>query len=43
MGGVGVAWDENERRDVDVKHAVHAVEQAAKTVSDHLLENQRRS
>jgi DNA-binding IclR family transcriptional regulator len=43
MGSVGVAWDENERRDVDVQHAVHAVEQAAKTISDRLLENQRRS
>ncbi|MDR6509138.1 DNA-binding IclR family transcriptional regulator [Arthrobacter oryzae] len=37
LGSVGVAWHENERRDVDIRHAVRAVKQAATT--DRLLEN----
>jgi DNA-binding IclR family transcriptional regulator len=41
LGSVGVAWDENERRDVDVEHAVLAVKQAAATMSERLLEEQR--
>ena len=41
LGSVGVAWDENERRDVDVQHAVLAVKQAATTISDRLMEKQR--
>jgi len=42
LGSVGVAWDENERRDVDVQHAVLAVKQAATTISERLMEKQRR-
>jgi DNA-binding IclR family transcriptional regulator len=41
LGSVGVAWDENERRDVDVQHAVLAVQQAATTISGRLREKQR--
>ncbi|WP_370961542.1 IclR family transcriptional regulator [Amycolatopsis sp. cg9] len=41
LGSVGVAWDEKERRDVDVEHAVLAVKQAAATISERLLEHQR--
>ncbi|GAB2893211.1 hypothetical protein [Streptomyces mayteni] len=41
LGSVGVAWDENERRDVEVQHAVLAVKQAATTISERLLEQQR--
>lgn len=40
LGSVGVAWDENERRDVEVEHAVLAVKQAAATISKRLLERQ---
>ncbi|MER6976136.1 IclR family transcriptional regulator [Streptomyces carpinensis] len=40
LGSVGVAWDENERRDVAVEHAVLAVKQAAKTISERLKEAQ---
>ncbi|WP_406020670.1 IclR family transcriptional regulator [Nocardioides sp. NBC_00850] len=36
LGSVGVAWDENERRDVDVEHAVLAVRGAATTISERL-------
>jgi DNA-binding IclR family transcriptional regulator len=43
VGSVGVAWDENARRDVDIQHAVLAVKQAATTISERLLENQHRS
>ncbi|MEU1692019.1 IclR family transcriptional regulator [Streptomyces sp. NPDC005774] len=42
LGSVGTAWDENERRDVDVQHAVLAIKQAAATISERLMENQRR-
>jgi DNA-binding IclR family transcriptional regulator len=38
LGSVGVAWNEKERRDVDVEHAVLAVKQAATTISDRLME-----
>ncbi|MFD2469010.1 IclR family transcriptional regulator [Amycolatopsis silviterrae] len=38
LGSVGVAWDENKRRGVDVEHAVLAVKQAASTISGRLLE-----
>ncbi|MGW2169518.1 IclR family transcriptional regulator [Streptomyces sp. NPDC001705] len=41
LGSVGVAWNENERRDVEVQDAVLAVKQAAATISERLLENQR--
>ena len=36
LGSVGVAWHEKERRDVDVPHAVRAVQQAATTISERL-------
>jgi DNA-binding IclR family transcriptional regulator len=39
LGSVGVAWDEIERRDVDVQGAVAAVRQAAKTVSHRLAQD----
>jgi DNA-binding IclR family transcriptional regulator len=42
LGSVGVAWDENARRDVDVEHAVLAVKQAATTISERLSEERRR-
>ena len=42
LGSVGVAWDENARRDVDVEQAVLAVKQAAATISERLMEKQRR-
>ncbi|MFE5837475.1 IclR family transcriptional regulator [Arthrobacter sp. NPDC056493] len=41
LGSVGVAWDEKERRDVDVQKAVFAVKQAAMTVSDRLAEKRQ--
>jgi DNA-binding IclR family transcriptional regulator len=41
-GSVGVAWDENERRDVNVEHAVLAVKDAATTITERLMEKQRR-
>ena len=41
LGSVGVAWDEKERRDVEVEQAVAAVKRAATTVSQRLLEEQR--
>ncbi|MEV6647723.1 IclR family transcriptional regulator [Amycolatopsis sp. NPDC051371] len=41
VGSVGVAWDEQVRRDVDVEHAVLAVKLAATTISERLLEQQR--
>jgi DNA-binding IclR family transcriptional regulator len=41
LGSVGVAWDEKERRDVEVEHAVLAVKRAATTISQRLLEEQR--
>ncbi|MDQ0791603.1 hypothetical protein QFZ58_000091 [Streptomyces sp. B1I3] len=31
---MGTAWDEKERRDVDVEHAVLAIKQAATTISE---------
>lgn len=40
LGSVGVAWDEKERRDVDVQQAVLAVQQAAMTISERLADNQ---
>ena len=43
LGSVGVAWDEHERRDVEVQQAVLAVKQAATTISERLMEKQRRS
>jgi DNA-binding IclR family transcriptional regulator len=39
LGSVGVAWDEKERRDVNVEHAVLAVKQAAATISGRLAAN----
>jgi DNA-binding IclR family transcriptional regulator len=41
LGSVGVAWDEKERRDVQVEQAVLAVKRAATTISQRLLEEQR--
>lgn len=43
VGSVGAAWDEKVRRDVDVPKAVLAVKQAAATISERLIEMQRRS
>ncbi|MEU6379415.1 IclR family transcriptional regulator [Streptomyces sp. NPDC046909] len=40
LGSVGVAWDENERRDVDLQQAVFAVKQAATTISERMMEGQ---
>ena len=42
LGSVGVAWDGIKRRDVDVEHAVLDVKQAATTISERLIEEQRR-
>jgi DNA-binding IclR family transcriptional regulator len=41
LGSVGVAWDEKERRDVDVERAVLAVKKAAATISERLLPAQK--
>jgi DNA-binding IclR family transcriptional regulator len=38
LGSVGVAWDQNARRDVDAEHAVRTVKQAAATISERMLE-----
>ena len=43
LGSVGVAWDENARRDVEVEQAVLAVKRAATTISERLMEKQRRT
>ena len=43
LGSVGVAWDEHARRDVEVEQAVLAVKQAATTISERMMEKQRRS
>ncbi|WP_205484623.1 IclR family transcriptional regulator C-terminal domain-containing protein, partial [Arthrobacter sp. Alg241-R88] len=43
LGSVGVAWDEKVRRDVDVQQAALAVQHAAATISERLMDNQRRS
>ncbi|MFJ5698672.1 IclR family transcriptional regulator [Arthrobacter sp. NPDC093139] len=40
LGSVGVAWDEKERRDVNVQHAIFAVKHAATTISERLIKNQ---
>jgi DNA-binding IclR family transcriptional regulator len=37
LGSVGVAWDEKERRDVNVEQAVIAVKHAATTISERLI------
>jgi DNA-binding IclR family transcriptional regulator len=37
---VGVAWDEQARRDVEVQHAALVVKQAATTISERLMEKQ---
>ena len=42
LGSVGVAWDENIR-DINVEQAIHAVTEAATTISERLAENQSRS
>lgn len=39
LGSVAVAWDEFERRDVDVQLAMLAVKQAAATISERLAQN----
>ena len=41
IGSVGVAWDEQERRDVEVEHAVFAVKQAAAKISERMRNGQR--
>ncbi|OZE22913.1 hypothetical protein CH256_21680 [Rhodococcus sp. 05-2254-6] len=43
LGSVGVAWDVNERRDVDVQRAVTAVKLAASKISDGVADIQRRA
>lgn len=40
LGSVGVAWDEVERRDVELEQAVRAVTEAAATISARLQERQ---
>jgi DNA-binding IclR family transcriptional regulator len=40
LGSVGTAWDERERRDVDVEQAVLAIKQAATTISERLMETE---
>ena len=40
LGSVGVAWDEEARRDVEVEQAVLAVKQAAATISERLTDQQ---
>ncbi|MFC9354856.1 IclR family transcriptional regulator [Arthrobacter sp. NPDC057013] len=40
VGSVAVAWDEFERRDVDVQRATLAVKQAAAIISERLVGNQ---
>ena len=42
LGSVGVAWDEERRRDVDAERAIDAVRAAAATISARLLEQERR-
>ncbi|MFC9354854.1 IclR family transcriptional regulator [Arthrobacter sp. NPDC057013] len=39
LGSIGVAWDEEDRCDVDVQGAIAAVRQAAKTVSQRLTQD----
>jgi DNA-binding IclR family transcriptional regulator len=41
LGSIGVAWNEHERRDVDIHKAELAVKQAAMTVSERMTERQR--
>lgn len=36
VGSVGVAWDENERRDLDINQAIGAVKYAANTIGERL-------
>jgi DNA-binding IclR family transcriptional regulator len=43
IGSVGVAWNENARRDVKIQQAVLAVKQAATTMSERLMANQQRT
>jgi DNA-binding IclR family transcriptional regulator len=43
LGSVGVAWDENERRDVDIQKAAFAVKHAAATISERMMEKHRDS
>ena len=38
---VGVAWDKEARRDVDVEHAALAVKQAAATISERMLKSEK--
>ena len=40
VGSVGVAWDEHQRRDVDIQRAVGTVKEAAATISTRLMEQQ---
>jgi len=41
LGSVGVAWDEHQRRDVDIERAVVIVKQAAATISERLMDQQQ--
>lgn len=40
LGSVGVAWDERERKDVDVKRAVVSVKRAAREISARLAQHE---
>ncbi|MFJ5698711.1 IclR family transcriptional regulator C-terminal domain-containing protein [Arthrobacter sp. NPDC093139] len=40
VGSIGVAWDEEARRDVDVQSTVLAIKQTARTVSERLAVTQ---
>ena len=41
LGSVGVAWDQSERRDVEVDQAVLAVQRSAAIIAQRLTEGQR--
>ena len=41
VGSVGVAWDEHQRRDVDIERAVVIVKEAAATISERLMDQQQ--
>lgn len=40
LGSVGVAWDERERRDVDIKRAALSVKRAAREISSRLAHHE---
>jgi DNA-binding IclR family transcriptional regulator len=41
LGSVGVAWAEQERQDIHLERAIQAVKDAAATISDRLLEQEK--